>query len=559
MMAPIGTTLRSPQSIGGVNQYYADIVLSLALPALIITHLLVAPYTKVEESFNIQAVHDIVSLPIFSLFSPSSILAENFDHILFPGAVPRTFVGAGFLAFLAKPVIYLFELQNEVFWPQVVARGILGLLNAGALIRYQYGLSKSFGTDVGRWWVLLLGSQFHVIFYASRTLPNTFAFILSKSLNLLWGHSSLIIPATLAFCETLPRKGYEKFRHERSIYLFVLAGVIFRSEIAVLLFAQLIDLILRRRFRTIVINGLLSAILALGIFIPIDSYLWQKPTWPELEGIIFNVFQGKSAEWGTSPFWYYFVVILPKLLLNPVILLLVLVSAISSIFIHMDSSRATLKLIYPPVLFIAIYSLLPHKEARFIIYVVPPLTAAASISASSIWRNRYKTPIYRLASVLLALSIIGSFAVSTAMLLISSLNYPGGEALSQLHGFLRTHPDQLNTLKTNEISVHMDILSCMTGVTRFQQYKSWPGTEYLRNDTELVRKDGKQMKITYDKTEDEIELLLPAFWAQFDYALMEEPGKAIGAWEIIGTVYAYAGMGFLKPEYNGDWGDDLEE
>jgi alpha-1,6-mannosyltransferase len=94
--------------------------------------------------------------------------------------VPRTFVGAGFLALLSKPVIYPFGLQNKIFWPQAVVRGILGLLNAGALIRYQNGLAKAFGRDVGRWWVLLLGSQFHVIFYASRMLPNTFAFILSK-------------------------------------------------------------------------------------------------------------------------------------------------------------------------------------------------------------------------------------------------------------------------------------------------------------------------------------------------------------------------------------------
>jgi hypothetical protein len=33
--------------------------------------------------------------------------------------------------------------------------------------------------------------------------------------------------------------------------------------------------------------------------IMIDSYFWKQwPLWPELHGILFNVVQGKSSEWG---------------------------------------------------------------------------------------------------------------------------------------------------------------------------------------------------------------------------------------------------------------------
>lgn len=137
--------------------------------------MLVAPYTKVEESFNIQATHDLLS-PI------QHISAQSFDHFSFPGAVPRTFVGASLLALLSKPFIYFLGPSFTIFYPQLIVRGILGLINAAALLRYKHGLEKAFGRDMGRWWTLLIGSGFHVIFYASRTLPNMFAFALSESI-----------------------------------------------------------------------------------------------------------------------------------------------------------------------------------------------------------------------------------------------------------------------------------------------------------------------------------------------------------------------------------------
>jgi alpha-1,6-mannosyltransferase len=33
----------------------------------------------------------------------------------------------------------------------------------------------------------------------------------------------------------------------------------------------------------------------------VDSYMWSSfPLWPELASVVFNVFRGKSAEWGVS-------------------------------------------------------------------------------------------------------------------------------------------------------------------------------------------------------------------------------------------------------------------
>lgn len=60
---------------------------------MILLHLLFSPYTKVEESFNIQAIHDILVYGI-PLKETSSRIENNFDHASFPGSVPRTFIGA---------------------------------------------------------------------------------------------------------------------------------------------------------------------------------------------------------------------------------------------------------------------------------------------------------------------------------------------------------------------------------------------------------------------------------------------------------------------------------
>jgi alpha-1,6-mannosyltransferase len=83
------------------------------IPASILLHLLVSPYTKVEESFNIQAIHDILVHGI-PTSNADQFLTANYDHVSFPGAVPRTFAGALLLTGLSRPFIWCTSVGGDM-------------------------------------------------------------------------------------------------------------------------------------------------------------------------------------------------------------------------------------------------------------------------------------------------------------------------------------------------------------------------------------------------------------------------------------------------------------
>jgi alpha-1,6-mannosyltransferase len=59
-------------------------------------------------------------------------------------------------------------------------RGVLGLLTAASVVFYAFGVRAAYGKVTALWFTAFQASQFHITFYASRTLPNTFAFVLSE-------------------------------------------------------------------------------------------------------------------------------------------------------------------------------------------------------------------------------------------------------------------------------------------------------------------------------------------------------------------------------------------
>ncbi|KAF1839949.1 glycosyltransferase family 22 protein [Cucurbitaria berberidis CBS 394.84] len=495
----------------------------LLIPTFILLHLFVSPYTKVEESFNLQAIHDILIHGI-PTENADQFLTSNYDHVSFPGSVPRTFAGALLLSGLSRPWVALLNSTTQL---QLLVRGVLGLLNAFALIAFGRSVQRAFGTSAGIWYAMFQASQFHVVYYASRTLPNMFALVFS---NLAL--RSLLNAYALPWNRQGVSRGYRL-----SLYLLTIAGIVFRSELAILVGTITLYLFVTQRISitgVIIPAGLGGLIIGLLCTVPLDSFFWQSfPLWPEWTGFYYNTIQGRSADWGISPWHYYFANALPRLLLNPTTYLFCIPVAV----LNAATRRRSLDLLIPLLSFIGFYSLLPHKEWRFIIYVVPGLTAIAAVGASWIWTRRGKSLIYSALSLVLAASVLVSFSVSTAILGMSSLNYPGGEALNVLHNGIRHPPKQ-------HFDVYFDNLACQTGVTRFLESHSRPQTIF---DVLEAKNTIGNRTWAYDKTEDPTTLHDPMFWAKFDYVLAERPEKVIGSWAVVHVVYGFGGVRLLKP------------
>lgn len=83
------------------------------IPLVILFHLFLSPYTKVEESFNIQAAHDILIHGIPTQ-NADDFFSANYDHVSFPGSVPRTFAGALVLSGLVRPFVGFIEDAGSV-------------------------------------------------------------------------------------------------------------------------------------------------------------------------------------------------------------------------------------------------------------------------------------------------------------------------------------------------------------------------------------------------------------------------------------------------------------
>jgi alpha-1,6-mannosyltransferase len=378
------------------------------VPIALCFYSMLAPFTKVEESFNMQATYDL----IYSNYS-------DFDHFQFPGVVPRTFIGPLLVALPLYPFSYVLDKTSIMY----LVRLLMALYQASSFSYLHSAIAIAHGKNTAFWFSLLTASQFHLMFWGSRLLPNMFALMFFNIALALWIKSS---------------------SSEWLISLLVFTCVVFRAELALIsAFILLYQLSSSQyTFPFLLKIGLFAFFVSVITTVSIDSIYWnQRFLWPELNVFVFNGVMQRSIEWGSSPWHYYFTNLLPKI--APVSLFIVLVS------LTIRPAKLIFKYIAPVLIHLTALSIISHKEWRFILYVVPLINLLAALSI----------PQSKYARFLCKSLILCSFCVSFIMAYASSYNYPGGAALEIFH----------NKYATADCNVHIDACSAMQGITRFSQ------------------------------------------------------------------------------------------
>lgn len=458
-------------------------LLDACILLVIILFMGMAPYTKVEESFNIQAIHDILNHG----FYPYQVVENNYDHISFPGAVPRSFVGSLVIAAIAKAVLFplslvgidLMKTGSLQLTLQKLVRGILGLANGLMLIRFRDQLNQVVFIErkhrrgvTGFWFTLLVLSQFHLLFYSSRTLPN---FIALPVVNFAF---SKLISGDIT-----------------GLTWLAFVGVVLRLEVGIL--GGIIALMSSVGFGNysfsfctfLILSG---AFVGLGISFFVDSYFWGRLCVPELEAFYFNVVQGNASQWGAHPFSAYFTELLWKLFKPPIVLLLLPSGLLSDPADDGTNpfSKKTPGITHPSrnslriltiscLIYVFVMSFQPHKEWRFIIYVVPVFMMLAANALASFQRQASKGFLSKLLVFVLFVGICSSILLSFLMSFVSSFNYPGGDVIEYANRYMLENPGV----------AHLDVEPCMTGITKFTEVHSpsvqFDKTEDVKNLVEL--------------------------------------------------------------------------
>jgi alpha-1,6-mannosyltransferase len=350
---------------------------------------------------------------------------------------------------------------------QSLARGFLLLINANGWVHLAYTLEQQSKLDfVGSWFLLITASQFHMPFYASRMLPNMFALAFVLRCYSFWIQGNVRLAAAV----------------------LVFATAVFRCDLLLLLATFGLSWLISRKLSiiTAIKIGVVTGIVSILITVPLDSLLWQRLLWPEGEVLYFNTILGKSNEWGTSTWHWYFSSALPKSMMGTILLVPLSFTRVAELLASWERRWRQkvplsaislfdvqwLEYFIPVMSFVMLYSFLGHKEMRFIFPAIPGLNLLAAVGMTRITglafpsKGKQATRIGRVAFGCGALCILLTWAGNLAFLAVSNKNYPGGAALTGLSTYVSQRSQYQ---KIPNVDVHIDVASAMSGVSLFGQ------------------------------------------------------------------------------------------
>jgi alpha-1,6-mannosyltransferase len=458
-----------------------------AQAALIVTsvsYLIACPYSKVEESFNVQATYDLFTYGLSPALSASfgslhQGVALPYDHLQYPGVVPRTFFGPLILSSVCQALRFLFyPVVDLAMYPlsvQCLARLTLLILT---LLQW-FGVASALdertkNTQTGTYLLFITASQFHLPFYASRLLPNSFASVLTLRCYTHWlrGGDWDIMAAAVDL---------------------VLATALFRCDCLLLLLTVGLSWLFTRQVTILraIQYGIAAGVVALVISVLLDSLLWQRFTWPEGEVLFYNTVLNKSSDWGVSVWHWYWSSALPKALLGSLLFIPLAVIRLPELWTIWERrllsrrsgpdlsasgglrwiDTAWLQFLLPALSFVTLYSFLGHKEVRFLFPALPLFNIVSAAGMTRLHLSAYPAKSDKTVAFLSRLGYGGavlllmlSWLASTVFVATSFYNYPGGDALQLLSRHVQT-----STPRLESVSVHIDVASAMSGVSLFGQ------------------------------------------------------------------------------------------
>lgn len=213
--------------------------------------------------------------------------------------------------------------------------------------------------------------------------------------------SASALPVILGFALALsPAAG-----RARTVAGAALVGVsvLFRLQAGVFAVALVVILLARRKT-----GRALESLATLAAFALLFGWL-DHLTWADVPGtrfdgwfhsaftyLQFNLIEGNAANWGTSPWHYYFTTLWSA---APLAMLL-------TVGLVIVSWRSATGLLVTTVIFVALHVAVPHKELRFIVPALPLLCALVAIGLTALPSDRMRTAL--VAAVLVAASLSGA-------------------------------------------------------------------------------------------------------------------------------------------------------
>ena len=293
-----------------------------------------------------------------------------------------------------------------------------------------------------------------------------------------------------------------------SLFLLTFSAIVFRLELILLIAPIAFQLWFNNciSFKRGLMIGITSSIISLMFTVPVDTYFWKsnRILWPEFHSLLFNVYNNKAIEWGTSPFHSYFTLHLPKLLMCALPLSIISILPKSKYLPNETLNNKKTKynplsILFAPIVFISLFSYLKHKEWRFIVYIIPLWNGVASLGANRLCKLKSKkTILMKLISLIPIISLLLNLILTLTLTYISSNNYGGGELMIELH-------DVIKDIKTTNGKIGIDVNVGMTGASRFLELDKNNGWNYLKDMSE---NDSKQIELNYflklkDENDDE--------------------------------------------------------